>query len=309
MTTRDLPAGSAEAIVSLGHGALHMGFLNKFLRRGKPTPIPVHQGHFAALGSKLARALSEHGMRHTAMTQEHLLCDKNGGLRLCGFGNAREMDWPQDARLHTSDIRVFRDAIGLAPAAGLRLGYVYELGPIAEWVFYDPDDADRLEHAEDPPAVLKEQWPQPSDDMSLGEDSGLPEEETAGLINKGISLSKERSYSAAKRVFLRCYLGGMALKDRKLEVVSLAGLANVFRDEGRLLRAYGLSTLAMMGAASIGEALPGFISSLIVNLRSEVSQSDKNAMNSIVDSEPWMSSAEFMWKFDDFEIRRMLKLG
>jgi hypothetical protein len=219
------------------------------------------------------------------------------------------MEWPRDARLHTSDIRVFRDSIGLAQAAGLRLGYIYELGPIAEWVFYDPDDADRLEHAQDPPAVLKEQWPQPLEDMSLGENAGLPEEEAADLISKGISLGKDKSYTAAKRVFLRCYLGGIALRDRDLEVASLASLANVFREERRFLRAYGLSMLAMMGDGSSGEAPPGLISSLIVNLRSEVSQSDMKAMESIVDGEPWMSSAEFMWRLDDFEIRRMLEPG
>jgi hypothetical protein len=132
----------------------------------------THVGHFASLGARSALLLSQHGIRHAAMTREHVMWSgDDGGLRVVGWGNGQKIQWPDRALEHAPDLRTFSDGFGPPATAGFRFGYVYYLGPIAEWLFFVASNPDRENYV--PPALWLTQWQPPSKEFALGLDGLL----------------------------------------------------------------------------------------------------------------------------------------
>ena len=101
------------------------------------APKP-HIGHVAAWGALIPGLLTGPHIRYTKMTPDHIVFSpKDNTVRVMGgFSGIKRIEWPEDARLHHDDIAVFRRSFGAALTSALRLGYIYRLGPIAEWVFF-----------------------------------------------------------------------------------------------------------------------------------------------------------------------------
>ncbi|NIO27662.1 MAG: hypothetical protein GTO29_03810 [Candidatus Latescibacteria bacterium] len=282
--------------------------MDRLLRRKAPTRVEdLHFGHVAALGAKLAAVVFEHGMRHTAITREHLLwSEKDGGFRLAGSGNMEKLNWPRDVRIHTSDIRTFQLEFGSAATSALRLGYIYQLGPIAEWLFYGLPNASGTENHEEPPALLREQWSPPEASMALGESSELSQEEASLYFEQGIAFRKRGEHSAAKRAFLRCFLAGTAAQELGLEVRSVVNLSTIYLDEQRFQRALGLAIIASMMVDKDDRPAWDLLGSLVETLQSQLLENDQKALSGVIERVAGMLPAEAMWQVDDREISGML---
>jgi len=285
-----------------------MGLLNRLLRRKSPTRAEdANIGHIAALGAKLATGVSQHGMRHTAMTKEHLgWSEKDGGFRLISWGGAEKLDWPQEVRIHTSDIRTFRLNFGSAATAALRLGYIYQLGPIAEWLFYDLPNAAFTENHEEPPALLREEWSTPKGSMALGENSELSQDEVSLYTEEGVIFRHRGEHSAAKRAFLRCFLAGAAANELVLKVGGVGNLTTIYLDEQRFQRALGYAMIASWMVDKDDRPARDLIGSLVAMLQSNISDNDQKALSAVIERAAGLSPAEALWQVDDHEIRGML---
>jgi hypothetical protein len=138
-----------------------------------PSERP-HAGHVAAFGAKLAMLLSREGIRHTALTPDHVIwCKELNTLKALGWSHVETLTWPNDARQHLQDIRVFLQSCGTESTSALRLGYSFQLGPVAEWIFFDLLDSTTPEVSEPVPPFLLEQWTSPSRNLALKDDSTL----------------------------------------------------------------------------------------------------------------------------------------
>ena len=267
----------------------------------------IHGGHVAALGARAATMLSQVGARHAAMNREHLRWSpRDGGFRVIGWGHARMLNWPGDVRLHTADIRVFHEAHGPFMTAHLRLGYVYQLGPIGEWIFYRALGEDQGTDTATAPPSLLEQWAPPPPDMALGEDAELPRRDVARVTNAGIRHLQDGNRVAAKRAFLRCLIMGLAVGDPGIEFASVTNLVTVFLDEQRFLRAYGLATMAIPSAGD-NETHTDFLARLMAGMRSMVPPEDQRELFALISDESCTCLAEAMWRCDDLETSRLIQ--
>src|SRR5439155_16894263 len=87
-----------------------------------------HAGHLAAFGAKLAMLLSREGIRHTALTPDLVIwCKELHTLKALGWSHVETLMWPNDARQHLQDIRVFLQSCGAESTSALRLGYSFQL--------------------------------------------------------------------------------------------------------------------------------------------------------------------------------------
>lgn len=269
-------------------------------------PDRPHLGHFIAFGVTLARSLSETGIRHRALTREHVLWSpRHGVIQIMSAGATEQMSWPRDARFHTKDMEVFAEEFGSAHAAGVRLGYVYGLGPIAEWIFYRASDDGELAAVVAPPAIVSEHWLPLSSDMMLGRDATLSRQGVADWMARGIRSRGQGHLAASKRTFLRCLIAGAAADDQGLECAALANLASVFMDEERHLRAYVLSLLAGRLAEEDDMGME-YLLALKKQVDPFVSDHAKEALLAEARSWSGIGLAEAMWRFDDLEIRKAL---
>jgi hypothetical protein len=97
----------------------------------------MNLGHIAAWGALVATLLTASRLRYTKMTRDHIVfVPSDNRVRVVGGGSGiLPIAWPSEARLHHEDIALFRSEFGSSLTAALRLGYVYRLGPIGEWIF------------------------------------------------------------------------------------------------------------------------------------------------------------------------------
>lgn len=259
-----------------------------------------HLGHIVAFGAKSAFLLSQEGIRHTAMSKEHILWStKDHGFRLVGWGNAREIAWPEDAHLHRDDIRVFLEEFGPHLTSCLRLGYSYQLGPIAEWLFYNLEQLSVISYKDLPP-FIQTQWEQPQKDWVLGESSELSQDKIKKAMKMGIASRQQKDRSSAQRLFLRCYINGLIAENPQLQLASMANLAIIHGDNEHWLHAFSQYLMALIVSDQVENRPDDFLQSLAVNISRRISKQDHDAMLQIVTQGSWTSIPELLWHLEDY---------
>jgi hypothetical protein len=266
-----------------------------------------HVGHIAAFGAKLAVLLSRKGIRHTALTPDHVIWSKEQNtIRALGWGHAEKSTWPNDARQHSKDIRVFLESCRQDSASALRLGYIFELGPVAEWIFFDVLDNTTPEVSKPIPPFLLEQWGPPSRDLALVDDSTLSQDGMSRCLEGGYEAFRQKRFPDAKRFFLRYLLGALASEDTKGQGAGLFNLAAVLSHESRWLRAFGLGILAAASLAEEKAFTQEHVLPFIARMRSNLSDDDEAAVFAMIPAGEKKSIPELIWRIDDLDIRRRL---
>jgi hypothetical protein len=266
-----------------------------------------HAGHVAAFGAKLAVLLRREGIRHTALTPDHIIWSKEQNtIRAVGWRPAEKLTWPNDARQHSKDIQVFLESCGQGNASALRLGYIFELGPAAEWIFFDLLNSTTPEVRESGPPFLLEQWTAPSRDIALKDDSTLSKEAESGCFERGCEAFQQKRFRDARRFYLRYFLGALASGDTKAQGASLFNLSVVLRHECRWLRAFGLSVLAAAYLAEDKAFTQEYVLPFIDRMRSNLSDDEEDAVFAMIPAGEKKSAPELIWRIDDLETRRLL---
>jgi hypothetical protein len=272
-----------------------MSFIDRlFRKRPKVGPESIHVGHFAAMGAKSAIMLSQHGIRHAAMTREHVMWSgDDGGLRVVGWGNGQKIQWPDRALEHAPDLRTFSDGFGPPATAGFRFGYVYQLGPIAEWLFFAASNPGHENSV--PPALWQTQWQPPSKELALGEDGLLVDLDrmlTAGTTDPVV----------ARRLQMARLLRGDVSGDSHQKFSSFEELARLFLQEGRPVRALALGIAAMTQPALQDAAAEEFLTKLMVEICDNTTEAIQLELKQVVLSGQWSSLLELVWRLETFEI-------
>jgi hypothetical protein len=267
-----------------------MGFIGK---RPQPGPESIHIGHFAALGTKAALMPSQHGHRFASMTPQHIIwATKYGGLRIVGWGDVEKIQWPERAVEHVPDLRTFSRGFAPMATAGLRFGYVYQLGPIAEWLFFVASNPDREDSV--PPPLWQTQWQPPSMELALGEDGLIVDLDrmlTAGTTDPVV----------AKRLQMARLLRGIVSNDRGEEFSSLEELARLFAREERPVRALAVGAAATCRSDPQDPTIDS-LAELLKNVRGETTEATQGTIQQVVFNGTWSSLLELLWHLENIEI-------
>jgi hypothetical protein len=266
-----------------------------------------HAGHVAAFGAKLAILLSREGIRHTALTPDHVIwCKELNTLKALGWSHVETLTWLNDARQHLKDIRVFLQSCGLENASALRLGYIFQLGPVAEWIFFDLLDSTSPEVSEPVPPFLFEQWTSPSRELALKDDLTLSKKGESRCFEQGFEVFQQKRFPDARRFFLRYLLGALASGDTKGQSAGLFNLGVVLSHERRWIRAFGFGVLA--GASSLEDKTmtQEIVLPFIARIRSNLSDDEEAAVFAMIPAGEKRSIPELIWRIDDLEIRTRL---
>jgi hypothetical protein len=266
-----------------------------------------HAGHVAAFGAKLAELLRRKGIRHTALTPDHVIWSKElNTLKALGWSHVETLKWPNDARQHSKDIRVFLQSCGVGNASALRLGYIFQLGPVAEWIFFDLLDNTRPEGSEPLPPFLLEQWTSPSKDLDLKDNSNLSTNGQSWCFEQGCKAFRQRRFEDARRFYLRYFLAGLASDDTKLQCAGVFNLGVVLSHERRWIRAFGLGVIA--GASSLADKTmtQEIVLPFLAKMRGNLSDDEEAAVFAMIPAGETRSIPELIWRIDDFDIRRRL---
>lgn len=277
-----------------------MGIFDFLIKKCDPgEPLIIHVGHFAAFGAKVAAGLSQQGIRHTAMTSEHLRwSEKPGGFRLIGWGNGKEIEWPERAVEHVNDLRTFKDNFGPESTACLRLGYVYQLGPIGEWLFFQLSD---LSKGMSPPlGRFQIQWKAPPNELHLGEDGLLKNNDTMQATY--INTIDEHYEANAKRLQMASLIQGIVTHDRGLESSSLKELANLYSIENRTLRALVLEVAANCRSEPGEVGDNRFFREFQNNFDPDADEEFRSNIEQVVRSSHRSTALELLWYLEDLEI-------
>jgi hypothetical protein len=267
-----------------------------------------HAGHVAAFGTKLAVLLSQKGIRHTALAPDHILWSKEqNSIRAVGWSHAAKSTWPNDARQHSKDIRVLLESCGQDNASALRLGYIFALGPVAEWIFFDVLDSTTPEVSKPIPPFLLEQWTLPGRDLALYDDSTLSENGKSRCFEGGCEAFQQKRFPDARRFFLRYLLGALASEDTKGKGAGLFNLASVLGNESRWLRAFGLAILAAACLAEDKAFTQEYVIPFIARMRSNLSDDEEAAVFAMIPPGEKKSIPELIWRVDDLETRGRLR--
>jgi hypothetical protein len=266
-----------------------------------------HAGHIAAFGAKLAALLSREGIRHTALTPDHVIWSKElNTVQAVGWSHVETLTWPSDARQHLKDIRVFLQSCGPENASALRLGYIFQLGPVAEWIFFDLLDSASPDVSEPIPPFLLEQWTAPSRDLALKDDSTLSTNGQSWCFERGCEAFQQRRFQDARRFYLRYFLAGLASDDTKLQSAGLFNLGVVFSHERRWIRAFGLGVIA--GASSLRDKTmtQEIVLPFLARMSGNLSDDEEAAVFAMIPAGETRSIPELIWRIDDLDIRRRL---
>jgi hypothetical protein len=215
------------------------------------------------------------------------------------------IDWPSDARLHHDDIARFRREFGSGLTSALRLGYTYRLGPIGEWIFFEPED--RSVVVGPPRGRWAQEWDAPPAELELEHDCQLDDAAFDRITEMGVRYRQQGDRVAAKRCFMRCYLGALAAKNETAMVSALGNLAVEYRAEGRWCRVLALGMAAGMFTGSSSEDVRNFILSLLVEARDHA----PTATGRFETEEPRIGEAvcETLWRLEDLAIQEELAQG
>jgi hypothetical protein len=264
-------------------------------------------GHLAAWGAIVAGQLAESRVRYTAMTRDNIIFSPaDNRVRVVGGGSSIvPIAWPSDARLHHEDIALFTSEFGTALTSALRLGYTYRLGPIGEWIFFEPD----VESVVGPPTGRwSEEWEAPREELRLGHNCSLDPDEMSAMMERGSVYREQRDLVASKRCFMRCYLAAVAAENEVAMAVSLANLATTYWDERRWCR-----VLALVAAAGlVASALPDDVKvDWMGRLWNEARSHEPGSADSITryltdQGRIGESFTEILWRLEDQSILREL---
>jgi hypothetical protein len=286
---------------------------NRSLRLGKDGTMPGdpnerhHAGHIAAFGAKLAELLRLKGIRHTALTPDHVIWSKElNTLIALGWSHGETLTWPNDARQHSKDIRVFLQSYGVENASALRLGYIFHLGPIAEWIFFDLLDSTSPEGSEPVPPFLLEQWTLPSKDLDLADDSTLSTNGRSWCFEQGCEAFRHRRFQDARRFSLRYFLAGLASGDTKLQSAGVFNLGVVLTNERRWIRAFGLGVIAAASSLADKTMTQEIAVPFLARIGGNLSDDEQAAVFGMIPPGETRSIPELIWRIDDLDIRRRL---
>ncbi len=259
----------------------------------------IHTGHFAAFGAKVATVLSQLGIRHTAMTEEHIMWStSHGGFMLLGWGNGERITWPDRAAEHVDDIRAFSESLGPEATAGLRFGYVYQLGPVGEWLFFEASDRSSGESAQ--PDQWQTQWEPPLEELSLGEDGLVVDVHREPTARS--DTDEAQGLVAAKRLLMARLLRGVVSQDRGLEFSSLSELASLFAREKRPLRALALGTAATCWSDPDDRTANESLAELLDEVRRDTTEASQLNIERVVRDGRWSSLLELVWYLENVDI-------
>jgi hypothetical protein len=266
-----------------------------------------HAGHVAAFGAKLAELLSREGIRHTALTPDHVIWSKElNTMQALGWSHVETLKWPNEARQHSKDIRVFLQSCGVENASALRLGYIFQLGPVAEWIFFDLLDSTSPEVSEPVPPFLLEQWTPPSRELALKDDSTLSKNDRSWCFEQGCEAFRQRRFPDARRFYLRYFLAGLASGDTKLQSAGAFNLAVFLSQERRWIRAFGLGVIAAASSLADKTMTQEIAVPFLARIGANLSDDEKAAMFAMIPPSETRSIPELIWRIDDFDIRRRL---
>jgi len=281
-------------------------FRKKTTTQRDPNERP-HEGHIAAFGAKLAVLLSQEGIRHTALTRDHVIWSKElNTIKALGWSHTEKLSWPNDARQHSTDIRVFLESCGQNNASALRLGYIFELGPVAEWIFFDVLDSTTPDVSKPLPPFLLEQWTSPARDLALNDDSTFSQKDESRCFEAGCEAFQQKRFSDARRIFLRYLLGALASGDTKGKGAGLFNLACVLSHECRWFRAFGLGVLGAAFLAEDKAFTQEIVLPFIARMRTNLSDDEEAAVFAMIPAGEKRSIPELIWRIDDLDIRQRL---
>lgn len=264
----------------------------------------MNLGHIAAWGALVATLLTASRLRYTKMTRDHIVfVPSDNRVRVVGGGSGiLPIAWPSEARLHHEDIALFRSEFGSSLTAALRLGYVYRLGPIGEWIFFEPDDGSAVFAPS--PGPWSEEWDAPADELRLGNDCSLDSKEMADTMAMGSTYRRQGDLVAAKRCFMRCCLAATASVNEVAMAAALGNLATAYRDEGRWLRVFALSVVAAFLASTLPSEAQDWIGWLLNEARThEPTASDRIASFAGDRARIGESFPELIWRLEDCAIQ------
>jgi hypothetical protein len=270
----------------------------------------MNLGHVAVWGAIVASQLTTAQTRYTEMTRDNIVfVPSDNRVRVVGGASGiLPIAWPFEARLHHDDIALFRREFGSALTSALRLGYTYRLGPIGEWIFFEPEDRSVVLGA--PHGYWSEEWDAPVSDLDLGNDCSLDSNEMARIMEMGVTYRRQRELVAAKRCFMRCCLAAIAAANEVAMAVALGNLATAYFDERRWCRVLALG----MVAGFLSGALPEDARDWIISLLDEARNHEPTAtgrMRSFVTDRARIGEefSEMLWRLEDLAIQEELAQG
>jgi hypothetical protein len=264
----------------------------------------MNLGHIAAWGALVATQLTASRVRYTKMTRDHIVfVPSDNRVRVVGGGSGiLPIGWPSEARLHHEDIALFHSEFGSSLTSALRLGYGYRLGPIGEWIFFEPDDGSAV--FAPPPGPWSEEWDAPTDELRLGNDCSLDANEMADTMAMGSTYRRQGDLVAAKRCFMRCCLAAIASVNEVAMAVALGNLATAYRDEGRWLRVFASSVVAAFLASTLPSEAQDWIGRLLNETSThEPTASDRMATFAEDRARMRESFPEIIWRLEDYAIQ------
>jgi hypothetical protein len=278
--------------------------------------LTPHTGHVAARGALIAGLLTGSHVRYTKMTPDHIvfLREENRVRVMGGLSGIKTIVWPEDARLHHDDIAVFRRCFGSAITSALRFGYVYRLGPIAEWIFFEPQDDVVVPVCAS--ADWSDEWDVPPPELALGKDCSLEASEVVRIAEMGVAYRAQRNTVAAKRCFMRCYLAAIAARqkvDRGTAcgniAIALANLATMYLDEGRWLRAFALCLAAWPCSSTLSNDGREWLLSIMRRADSRLEPTIRERLFKVASdaAQAGTSFTELLWRLEDVEILYQLQ--
>lgn len=245
------------------------------------------------------------------MNGDHIIWQSHkDAVAVLGWGNTREIQWPAQALNHADDIKTFYESLGPERTASLRLGYVFELGPLAEMIFFNVAHYASGSSYHALPTGMAHQWVSPTASMGLRNNSTLTDDAATEITRQGILARKNKETDVAKQCFYRCFIAGLASGNAARQYAGMMNFVMVVVDEQHWLRAYSLCLLAMLLAEGLPEALKEVAEnqnkSLFLGLSEKIDEADKSRIGNFFSPSGSVSVPELLWQLEDYEIGRVL---
>jgi hypothetical protein len=268
----------------------------------------MNLGHVAAWGAIVASQLTTARTRYTEMTRDNIVfVPSDNRVRVVGGASGiLPIAWPSEARLHHDDIALFGREFGSALCSALRLGYTFRLGPIGEWIFFEPENRSVVVTA--PRGYWSEEWDAPGAELDLRDDCSLDGDEMDRITKMGGGYRGQGNLVAAKRCFMRCYLAALAARNEVAMAAALTNLAIAYFVERRWCRVLALG----MAAGFLSGGLPEDALDVIISLLDEARNREPTAcgrMQSFVSDRARIGEAfsEMLWRLEDLAIQEELE--
>ena len=268
----------------------------------------MNRGHVARFGAGVASILTTDRRRFTDMTRDNIaFVPSDNRVRVIrGAGDMLPIAWPSEARLHHDDIALFGREFGSGLCSALRLGYTFRLGPIGEWIFFEPENRSVVVTA--PRGYWSEEWDAPGAELDLRNDCSLDDHEMERITELGVGSRGEGDLVAAKRCFMRCYLAALAARNEVAMAAALINLAIAYSVERRWCRVLALGN----AAGFLSGGLPDDVREVIISLLREAHDREPTAsgrMRSFLSDRARIGEefTEMLWRLEDLAIEEELE--